>query len=306
MAESDLPSALEFAHSVVEDYLGRAIDFESIAPVSGGSVNQVFNFENELVIRVGSGTRAPATFAKEKWCIERSIEQGVLAPEVLLIRECGALVAMVQQKLRGSPGVKLKGDAFREMWRQLGRYAKSINSIAAPGYGDRFLSKHATSASWRSWMEYQTSSLLDNESPWRGLLRRRQLSKIRDRFNELCEWNFDPVLCHANIGERNAIVNRLKDVYLLDWGNAGGYPPCWDLAEVVAWNDVDHASVQYYCEGYEISADQRMQMKHQLLLIQTWRWLSSIRWAMDSGSDWRKEPVVQLSLTKLKKSMPRW
>lgn len=306
MAESDLPSEIEFAHSVVEEYLGHDVDIESIAPVDGGSVNKVFNLNNELIVRIGSGTRAPATFAKEKWCIERAIEKEVLAPEVLLIRECGPRVAMVQKKLLGTSGVKLKGDAFREMWRQLGRYAKSINSITAPGYGDRFLSRHSTSLSWRNWMEYQTSSLLDDESLWRGLLRRRQLSQIRDRFDELCQWNFDPVLCHANIGERNAIVNRLKDVYLLDWGNAGGYPPCWDLAEVVAWNELAHSSVQYFCEGYEMPDDQRVEMEPQLLLVQTWRWLSSIRWAMDSGPDWRKEPVVQLSLAKLKKSMPRW
>jgi hypothetical protein len=306
VAESDLPSATEFARTVVEEILGRRVEIDSIQPVSGGSVNRVFNYENELVIRVGSGTRAPAAFEKEKWCIARANELEVLAPEVLLIRESAPLVAMVQPKILGSPGVKLKGDAFETMWRQLGRYAKTIHSIAAPGFGDRFLSQHPTSLSWRNWMAYQRSSLLDDEQLWRGLLRRWQLVRIRDRFDKLCELSFDPMLCHANIGERNAIVDRLKNVFLLDWGNAGGYPTSWDLAEVVAWNEPDHSSVQYFCEGYELPDDQRREMKDQLLLIQTWRWLSSIRWAMDTGPNWKKEPVVQLSLEKLKKSIRRW
>ncbi len=254
MSKSESETAKEVARVAVEKYLSRSVEPSSINLVNGGSVNKVFDFNDELVIRVGTGVHSLDTFNKENWCIDQARAKRVITPEVFSIDDASPYPAMIQPKIRGTRGVAVEEDgAFKEMWRELGRYAKLIHSVPASGFGDRFWTSHRTSESWEKWVEGQRAALLNDPQIWRGLLGRWQLARIRARFEKLAQLRFEPVLCHANMGERNVIIDREFKVHLLDWGNAGGYPSFWDLAEVIAWNEPGHTSIRCFCQGYEMT-----------------------------------------------------
>ncbi|KAL4246889.1 hypothetical protein ABKN59_008678 [Abortiporus biennis] len=43
------------------------------------------------------------------------------------------------------------------------------------------------------------------------------------------------VLCHNDLNMRNIMVNQRGEVWLVDWGMAGAFPPCFEYANLMLW-----------------------------------------------------------------------
>ena len=290
------------AQSFLSDYLGRVIDPAALTPLSGGSVNKIFQFDGKLVVRIGSGNQSRQVFQKEKWCIEQALAVGVSTPQVLATRDLDDGAAMLLPMIDGPDAIS-SPSRFQEVWRKLGEYACRFNSVDVSGFGKTFLVDDLAAKDWGFWTQNQVSLFENSLSRWGHLLSQRLLHIVRERLLQMGQWQFQPVLCHANIGLQNVRLDSKGKAYLLDWGDAGGYPGFWDLAEISAWHRPDHASIRCFCEGYGFDDKQRRDLQHQLLQMQTWRWASGIQWASERSEFWRDEPVVQLSLERIRDSV---
>lgn len=50
------------------------------------------------------------------------------------------------------------------------------------------------------------------------------------------------VLCHGDLHHRNILLDEAGRVWLVDWGNAGVYPPWWEYVHAAIWKDAARLS----------------------------------------------------------------
>ncbi len=306
--EADIPlnneefednAGLLATRSIVAQILGNS-KIQSIRPLSGGEVNRVFDVNDLLIVRIRSGDKARETYAKEKWCIDQADCLGVNVPKVVATGIEQQFAFIVQEKIKGTSGTQIR-QTYPLLWFRLGEFADRLHNVTVEKFGSGFLNPpDHTNASWEHWVEWQCSNIRSTpESDWLKVLNKKQYDLAIKELSSLSTFDDPSVFCHANIGERNCIVDDTGVVYLIDWGSAGGYPAIMDLAEVCAWHEAGHTSITSFCDGYGMSESQFHQWQPKLELLQLWRWLSSINWAIHEFSDWTNADFVRLSLVKL-------
>ncbi len=118
---------------------------------------------------------------------------------------------MALERICGLRGDQL-GEDVAALWETMGQYAQRISTISVGGYGKRFLdAKDPDSRSWAAWVEAELSLVRSLEHNLAQVLTADQIRRSQAAVEKLYDFRFSPVLCHANIGGTNAIVESTGD-----------------------------------------------------------------------------------------------
>lgn len=231
-----------------------------------GHTNYVFEATHKkenFIVRIAASKGKYSDFIKEQWAVEHAREQGVPVAEILEVgHEVIELPYMLQRRVKGTEAVdhpeRLK------ILCDLGRYAKTINSISTSNYGHVFdwsrnrLSKNET------WKGY-----LSDELQWKGrlevlakndMLTAKDIKKMNTIFGRIEKLNHPPSLNHGDIRLKNAIVNDDgKILAIIDWEHCtSNMAPYWDLS--IALHDLSIDGKQQFLEGYGIEPKEFMKI----------------------------------------------
>nr|MBC9203953.1 aminoglycoside phosphotransferase family protein [Paenibacillus sp. PL91] len=284
------------AERIAGDFLLEQVK-SSYQIIGKGFVNQVCVVETESrkVVVCMNNTGTYPSYIKEKWCIEQAAALGIPGPEVLTIDIVDETAYMIQAFVDGDNGLDstvLKSD----VWRQLGKYAKLINSIQVKGYGENLIDpvhgefhspSHAGSdGSWLGYVQYNINSLTESDRLIElGVITQMKSQRVRKLFENLKKGTFRFGLNHGDISLKNTIVNQTGQVILLDWGNAEVRTVHGDIISVMQCQILDGdpniGEFKAFLDGYGISVEDLADMRHLLLL----RAFDNLRWAIDRSPD---------------------
>lgn len=181
------------------------------------------------------------------------------------------------------------------VWHEIGRLAKLIHTVPVQGFGD-WLDGPTTRQfhpRWESYVGWYLDYIFDGKLVEGGVLTTGQANQAQKMLTQLLAWKFEQRLCHGNLALKNVIVGADNACHIIDWGNgASQRVPHFELAEVLAW-DVDGVAIRPFMAGYGLAPAALAQMQPELDLLQLWRWLDAVRWAMDYWTDWQALDFVQ-------------
>jgi aminoglycoside phosphotransferase (APT) family kinase protein len=306
--ELDAPCRTAHEHALVSGLVADALGERAlkVEPILGrGSVNRVFDVLTErarLIVRMNSAAYGVHSYEKERWAMGKARENGVPVPSVLAVRETESHVYMICTYVSGVSGVEYGGDTTR-IWRQLGRYARIINTIESQGVGGLLADPRCGrfAHSWREWVAGEVRRLfMDDTFLHHGILSPQQVGQAKDALEGLFDWSFRPTLSHGNLSLENTIVNDCGAVTIIDWGNAVSHrSPHFDLAEVCAWNK-DPSVAAAFSEGYGISRGEFSRMRADAEILQLWRILDCVRWNLKRSDVENGRKFVEYGIKKLK------
>jgi aminoglycoside phosphotransferase (APT) family kinase protein len=304
---------IELAARVTYDIVGGRP--AAVEPLVGkGSVNEVFVVEGagrKLVVRMSDRAGALEEYEKEAWCIARAAELGVPVAEVLGVGASEGGAYVVQTYVDGDEG-RDSAAPKAVVWRELGRYARLIHSVAVPGFGLKLseITHGDARSSWLRHVEYNVESLTEDDPLIKlGVLTRGQSRLVRDVFERLKRREFAFGLNHGDLSLRNTIVGEGGRVTLLDWGSAeAAAVPHHDLIQMLKMSmsdgDPDAEDIAAFLEGYGISADEYERMRPELDALLLLRAFDKLRWAIEQGGE-ELEPYVRHAREALARRMTR-
>lgn len=285
---------------IARQVFGNAFVVGSVDRISSGLVSTAYTLNREFVIRIGRNELALANFEKEQWCLEQARRLHITVPVSVATGQQEGTAFSIQKRFDGVPGTEIRS-GYVEMWHCLGDYSSRLATVTLSRFGKHFRNDQVPALeSWNDWVSGQLQYIFsDTGRIWRELFDRNSLARLRTRVNELSNVDATTVLAHGDMSEFNVLVGPSGNCCLIDWGDAGGFPRYWDLAQVCAWHEPGHSSIRAFCQGNGIGADQFLELQPWLERVQTWRWLSSIRWLMDQPN-WMEKDFVRLSLNRLR------
>lgn len=268
--------------------------------------------EKTVVVKLSKPDReekALEGYTKERWCIAKAREMGILTPEVIQIGQKNGRTYMIQSFVEGVSGADAKGlsslseEEKRGVWRMLGEYAHSIHSIPVIGYGDTMAEDGVFAGSWIAHLQYNIDSLNDDDE----LLKRNVLTKtlsgrVRSAFESLRTRDFRFALSHSDLALRNTIVSSDGKVYLLDWDTAKAeIVPHYDFNEILRDSQPSQEAFNAFLEGYGMSEEEFKAIEQDLLVLNLLRSIDTLRWAIDRAPEVIPQHVetVQQSLNRL-------
>ncbi|MEM7115823.1 MAG: aminoglycoside phosphotransferase family protein [Chloroflexota bacterium] len=279
---------------------------QTITPITQqGNSNAVYavtTSTDSLIVRLDVTGGALPVYQKEAACLSWVKEIGVPSANVLAVGEMDDVAYMVQTRVAGLIGTEWGGDKTA-VWREIGRLAQQINTIPVHGYGD-WLDDAATRRfhpSWESYVGWYLDFIFDGQLVDTAVLTTAQANKAQKLLAQLLDWRFEQRLCHGNLALKNVIVGDNGACTIIDWGNSAAQrAPHFEVAEVAAW-DVDERGIRPFLAGYGLTQTQYAAMQPELELLQLWRWLDAIRWAMDRWEQWERVDFVQMAWRRAKR-----
>lgn len=276
-----------------------------VTPILGkGEANEVFLLEHRsdrFIVRLQPGERNLKVYRKEAWCMEQAALAGVPGARCIGIGGAADKAFMIQSALAATDGTEWTGDRV-QLWRELGRHARKINSIAVRGHGWEMQDSDPGNFgnSWRDVVDWTIDYLFgDGFFHTSEILSKAQENVARARLEQMGSWAFEPKLSHGNLAPKNAMIDGNGTVFVIDWGTAGACrAPLQDLSDVLTWN-WGNKYEQAFCEGYGISEEQFLAIKPELDILVLQRYLDSIRWAAEGKENWRSLDFVVHSRNRL-------
>ena len=245
------------ARFVMEHHFGS--DGVRLKYKTGGLSNFVFeakNSEGEFIVRISPDKSHLDAFIKEHWCERAARRAGVPTAEIL---ETGfSIIPFPYVIARSVEGINAIDHPERDkIVRELGRYAKKINSISTRGFGETFdwsnnqLSRNRTlkeylegEYSYEARIEELDRSDVCPPATIKALKRIcRDMLKIKSR----------PVLNHGDLRLKNVIADQSgKILAIIDWEKAtSNIAPHWDFS--IAFHDLGIDQKDQFIEGYGIT-----------------------------------------------------
>ncbi|MBS4220324.1 aminoglycoside phosphotransferase family protein [Bacillus sp. FJAT-49711] len=291
-----IQSHVSKAERITEDFLQERV-IKSYQIIGKGSVNQVCVAETnnrKVVVRMNKADTY-SSFVKESWCIEQARAVGIPSPQVLSIGIVDETAYMIQTFIDGENGLD-STKPKRDIWKQLGAYAKLIHTIPVKGYGENLISIHGmfqspphagSDGSWLGYVNYNINSLTENDQLIElGVINQTESKKIRKLFEGLKEEKFHFALNHGDVSLKNTIVNNEGQVFLLDWGSAEvSVIPYGDIIEMlkcqILGREPNNEEFKAYLDGYGLMEKDLSSVRVLLLL----RAFDKLRWAIDKSPD---------------------
>lgn len=271
---------------------------QSVMPIVGkGIVNRVFivrTAQAEVVVRMRED--ALSDYRKERWCLEQAAARGVPGPSVLALGEAETVAYLLQSRVPGENGED-RPDAAEHLWREIGRYARAIETIPVTGFGEEltdpergvFGDSHVSA--WRDFVTYNIESLTDTDPLLQlNVLTRAQSSQARRLFEEIRDREFSIGLHHGDLSLKNTHLAADGTVYLLDWGSAAAdLSPQAALMNVLKshllTNDPDAAGFRAFLAGYGLSPSAFEAMRPELDTLLLLRAFDLVRYALDRSPE---------------------
>ena len=309
----DLSNDFRLVSRVSSTFL-KDVQIRVVRILGRGSVNNVFIVEaanTKFVVRLGDHKESLQEYTKEAWCIDEAAVRGVPVATVLGVGVIEERGFMIQSYIAGDEGRDTQLPKSH-IWRELGRYAKSIHSIEVAGFGLKLedLTQGDSRESWLAYLNYNIESLNENDELIKLKVVTQSESKvIREFFSDLRSKPFNFGLNHGDLSLKNVIVDESGKVNLLDWGSAeASIVPHHDLIQMLKMNmlenDPDDAAIQSFLDGYGISESEFEQMTPTLESLLLLRALDKLRWALDRGID-ALESYITHARRAVKKSCTR-
>jgi fructosamine-3-kinase len=266
-----------------------------------GEVNDVFILDtagSQLIARVNEIGEIDR-FKKEKWCIEEAMNAGILVPTVTAVGNNADYAYLLESYIKGSRADKLE-DASG-VWSRIGQYAKNIHSINVKGFGENL--ENITHGNHDEWNKYLGDNLDALENGDKALteashLTATDIETLLGWLKELKDKDFQFGLSHGDLSLKNVIVSENGDVNLIDWGAAEAQVvPHYDLGVILedSLRD-DSEDFGHVLQGYEMTYDEYLNIKPDLLTIMLLITVDKLRWSIVK----RPELVTDMS-TNLRK-----
>lgn len=248
---------------VTKEATGKEMVFKR--RVIAGEANEVYEItlvDGSMVFMRISHGNVP-NFEQEKWAIEQVGKIGVPVPEILLIKhiklENKLLSFCVQKKVDGEVLERGKIDFKnydnnwqRKIINQAGEILSRINSIKTKGFGQINKNGQGKYSSWKVLMLQKTI----HEERYFAMAEKIGIDKkimenvlhvLQDRANNLPD--IQPVLNHGDYGIKHFVAIGEKITGILDWGEANGNSPIYELARWDYWYG-DEIPTVWLVEGY--------------------------------------------------------
>lgn len=259
----------------------------SLVQIKGrGEVNQIYAAETRrwgsIIVRAREKPEALAEYEKEKWCIEQSAKKGVPVPEVLAIGE-EPFYYTVHTRLPGKPADEYNfGGDYLNVWRQIGKYARTINSIPTKGYGKGFQLTPRSGKKYPDWATYITKRIEENITKENLLkykiVNKNKLESILKRLDELKRWQVTTTLAHGSLAFKNTMVDQRGIVTgIIDWDSAASAPnPQHEFALAFFW--MRDKEIRPFLEGYGISLSDYKEMLRDVYTLMLLKGLRVALW----------------------------
>lgn len=225
-----------------------------------GEVNEVYDVitedKQDVVVRISR--HGAANFETEERVIRMALMVGVPAPKVLLIEEASSgsekLTFCVEEKIEGGSLRKLMGtmdkSTLKSIISEAGGTLSKINSVTVERFG-----RLNGSVIFKNWSDYIFS--LENRKDRiieAGKLIGIESDTINEVFKLLRENGKmfqikEPKLLHGDFGPKHLLIRDNHIVGVLDFEDAMGGDPVYDLARISYFN-YDVFPIDWLKEGY--------------------------------------------------------
>ena len=264
-----------------------------------GITNDVFIVEmpdQKLILRISPEPNT-SQFEKEKWEMEQANKLGVLTPEVIKVGIYKSIVYMIENYIEGAHGTENHIDK-KFIWKELGKYAKIVQSIPVEGFGDYMCSPGVFEGNWNEYLDYNIQSLNGSDKLLSiRVLTIEQSEKIKILFESLKKENFQFGLCHGDLSLQNVILNNEGQVLLLDWGSSESQIiPHFDIVEVLQTSfkfDFQNEHFKAFISGLGITEDEFSKIKPRVDALVLLRAIDHLRWGIDKKPE-RVEHFVKV------------
>lgn len=305
---------LQLASQVAAEYFDLATPLQVTILGSGDcNVNYLaVTPEKKIVIKLSKPDReekALEGYTKERWCIAKARELGVLTPEVIKVGKKNGRTYMIQSFVEGLSGADASGlsslseEEEQRVWRTLGEYARAIHLMPVVGYGDTMSEEGVFAGSWEAHLQYNIDSLNDDdELIKRNVLTKMLSGRVRSAFESLKTKGFRFGLSHSDLALRNTIVSSDGKVSLLDWDTAKAeIVPHYDFNEILRDSQPSREAFNAFLEGYGMTQEKFKEIEQDLLVLDLLRSIDTLRWAIDRSPEVIPQHVetVQQSLNRL-------
>jgi len=263
-----------------------------------GITNEIYIVEildKRYVIRISPESNI-AQFEKENWDMEQAARLGVFIPNTIKLGELESTVYMIQEYVYGLHGTDISLDKSF-IWKELGKYSKTIHSIPTMGFGNYMSSPGVFSGDWVRYVEYNIQSLTDSDKLLSmNVLNEKQSKRIKMLFENLTEQKFNFGLNHGDLSLKNVIVNNGR-VVLLDWGSSESHiVPHFDIVEVLQSSfefDFNNQYFRAFISAQDISDEEFSSLKPSVDIIMLLRAIDHLRWAIDKKPE-KVEHLVEV------------
>lgn len=264
----------------------------SVTPIVGrGTVNTVYSVETsggKFVVRLNNVDPA-SRFEKEKWCMEKAEEVGIRVPRLLSVGEKDGYAYTVMEFIEGVPGDEADFIQRPLIWRELGRYARKIHSIAVAGLGLEFadMTEGDSEKHWHDYLDYNIESLTPEDKLIElGVLDLESSKKVKELFEEFKTKKFTFGLNHGDLSLKNTILGKDGNVYLLDWGcGEADIVPHFDIGEIKRSSELTEEDWDSFLVGYSMTKEEYSSIEEDIkarILLQRF---DKLRWAIDKKPD---------------------
>lgn len=258
-SEDQIREKREMAEKIIRHHFGETpknVDYQHT-----GLTNFVFECRiptGEFMVRLADKPDKISDYKKEQWAVGKAREAGVPVAEILEVGDdIVALPYMLQRKTPGSTA--LHHPERKTIIRQMGSFAKIINSIRTHNYGSVFdwSDEGPKHTSWKQYLahELEVSSRLEVLEQ-NNMLSKENMEKLLAYLDTIENWEIAPVLNHSDIRLKNVITDDAgKILALLDWENCqSNIAPAWELS--IALHDLWVDEMQEFLLGYGLAADE--------------------------------------------------
>ena len=237
-------SSFGVEHATIEEAIMKATgsEYTDSERIIAGEVNEVHLVKTKIgdfIVRISHGDND--RFTPEKWAIDKSKEQGVPAPNVLLVEEMKDkgknVMVCVEEKLDGDPlkDCKFSEDDLRSLTEDAGEILAKIHSVETSKYGRL---KENGGGDYGSWEDYMLKPAKEPHlSGMKEAAERAGIggAKIDEAAEILLEHRetyseITPHLLHGDYGPKHILVSGKKITGILDFENAKSGDPVRDFA----------------------------------------------------------------------------
>lgn len=284
-------SHIKIAQKIASDFL-KCTTFR-ISFIGEGSNNKNYLARTkgrEIVVKLSAAHKeykALDDYQKEKWCIEKSSERGVLGPTVLDLGRTYGRAYMIETFVPGINGKKVKDKLG--IYRGLGKYAKRIHSITASGFGETLKNskKGIFKDSLKKYLDYNIKSLTDNDKLLDlKVITKEQSRNVKKIFQHLKKQKFTFGLNHGDLSPANTLVDKSGKIALLDWGCAEIHiVPHFELMYLLR-SQIEKGSptveeLNEFLKGYGMSQRKFVALRGEILNLMLLDSFDRLRWAID-------------------------
>ena len=269
---------------LILDQLNEIVN--SITQIHGlGEVNEVFvvkTNKQKIVIRLNNKD-VLNQFKKGVWCIEQVQFLNIDTSPVIQFGIFKEYAYVILKFLDGINGKEYYNSKY--IWNDFGGKLNKIHQISTKGWGDNMIEPGSFEGSWKDFLNYNISSLNDEDTLLNNVISKDQSSKLKERFLTLADKKFIFGLNHGDVSLKNSIINSENQVFLIDWDSSESHiVPHFDFACIISYcfnYNFENEDFKHLIQGYGMLDIEFESIKHDIISIILLTSIDKLRWAID-------------------------